>query len=122
MFNPAWICRSLSFVSCVVLFCVVGFLLSGCTSDADRMMSICTDVEAAALQTDDCDAMARKLAPVSKDFSRQLDKIRQSEPSQTEKQRYLDSVSTCMRAYLEISLGPCGQNRNVQSAFPQRDR
>ena len=108
---------SISFLT--LTFIVLSFaVLSGCSSDKDKMDDICSKLKTASLMTDDCSAMAKKIAPLTEKFESLLKHLDQNVPNETERALYIDSVSQCLSAYTEISTGSCGQDEAVKKAMP----
>ena len=100
-------------------FIVLSFAaLPGCSSDKEKMDDICSKLKTASLMTDDCSAMAKKLAPLTEKFESQLARLNQNVPNEKDRALYIDSVSQCLSAYTEISTGPCGQDAAVKKAMP----
>ena len=89
-------------------------LVAGCSSQSEKMKSICDEFEEIAQQTDNCDAMASKLEKVQKRFSRALDDAKNNPPADDEKDAMIEAVSICTRAILEITSGPCSDNPAVR--------
>lgn len=90
------------------------FLVAGCSSQSEKMKSICEDFEEVAQQTDNCDEMASSLERVQKRFARALDDAKNNPPADDEKDAMIEAVSGCTRAILEITSDPCSDNPAVR--------
>ncbi len=104
--------RCLGIVLFLTLFCS-----SGCQSDMERLEDICGELEYASLMTDDCERMAKALAPTTKRFSDLVDHLGKNVPSEEKRATYVSKVSQCLRYYLEIETGTCGEHKAVQSVL-----
>ena len=91
---------------------------TGCSSNKEKIDDVCTKLKAASQMTDDCDAMAQRLEPLTKKFEILLANLNQNVPDEKERALYIDSVSQCLSAYAEISTGSCGQDDAVKKAMP----
>lgn len=100
----------------IVLFLA---LLSGlgCQNDMERLEDICGKLELASLMTDDCEKMANALAPTTKQFSALVDHLGTNIPSEEKRAMYVNKVSQCLRYYLEIETGTCGEHKAVQNVL-----
>ncbi len=90
-------------------------LFSGCQSEQEKLAALCSDIKAAKAMTDDCDKMAKKLAPLKDKFMAENKKLRNSPPD-AERAQMIDTMSDCMRSYLEISTGTCANHEGVRKA------
>lgn len=95
-------------------------ILMGCSSDRDKLEKICSEVESVALMTHDCSEMGTQLAPVTVSFMSTVNRIAREEPDENMRKSYVDVTSRCLRGYMEIETGTCGDNEKVKAALPER--
>ncbi|MBQ9396368.1 MAG: hypothetical protein IJU23_12770 [Proteobacteria bacterium] len=95
--------------------------LAGCNSDRAKLEKICSDVEAVSLMTNDCSEMGAKLEPVTTNFMATVNRIATEVPDVETRKSYVDVTSRCLRGYMKIELGTCGDNEMVKAALPKRE-
>lgn len=91
---------------------------TGCSSDKEKIDDVCTKLKEVSQMTDDCNAMAKKLEPLTQKFETLLANLNRNVPDEKERALYIDAVSQCLGAYTEISTGSCGQDDAVKKAMP----
>ena len=106
-------------ITCTILISFILMPLTGCSSNKEKLDDVCSKLNAASLMTNDCSAMAQKMAPLTKKFMTILSESNQKIPDEKERALYIDAVSQCLSAYTEISTGPCGQDEAVKKAMPE---
>ena len=104
---------------CVFFVCVFTAILSGCTSDHEKLESICAEIHTASLMTNDCSEMAKYLETRTEQYNALISKLNAKEPDENKRLEYVDAVSVCLRNYLEISTGTCKDNPDVVAALPR---
>lgn len=102
-----------------MLMLLVLTALPGCRSEKEKLNALCADLQDATLLTSDCSIMAQKLEKLTPEFQNHVQTLNQSVPAENERPAYLDAISPCISAYLEIQTGPCGQDAAVQKALPK---
>ena len=106
----------------IVLSLLMILLVSlwGCNSDREQLEKICSEVESVASMTNDCSAMGARLEPVTTNFITTVNRIAKEEPDVNTRRSYVEVASRCLRGYMEIETGTCGDNEEVKAALPER--
>ena len=90
-------------------------VLSSCANDQKKLDELCTELTQISKMTTDCQKMAGKLAPATDKFNAVIKKLETDVPDEASRQAYLNSLSVCLKAYLEMSTGPCKDTPEVKS-------
>lgn len=87
-----------------------------CSNTREELDKLCVKSKTVAEKTDDCHQMAISLSPLYTKFNVLVEQLNQ-EPNSDVRKTYVDSVSRCLRSFLEIQTGTCGSDPEIQSIF-----
>ena len=101
----------------VWLILVMSVLLFGCSSRLEKMEAVCRDAMDASQMTEDCSKMAAFLKPVSEKYQMMISDVRDN-VAESERNEFVNAVSKCNRAFLEIQTGTCANDPEVKAVLP----
>ena len=102
----------------VLIMLLLFISVMGCRSDKEKLDDVCAKLKSVSERTDNCDAMAKELGPLTQKFEAILSDLNQNVPDDKDRALYINSVSQCLSAYNEIMTGACGQVDSVKKAMP----
>ena len=103
-----------------ILTLAATIFLTSCQSEQEKLASLCGDLKAVSAMTDDCDKMAKNLAPLIKKFKAENKKL-ETAPAEADRAAILEAMSVCLSSYLTISTGTCSSHEGVRKAISLED-
>jgi len=93
--------------------CIAAALaLFGCKGQLGSLQTTCNDLLETSKMIDNCPGMAKRFSTQSKAFHTQFDAF-QNIKDEARQEAYRDTLSICIQAMLEITMGPCKNDPGI---------
>ena len=94
--------------------------LTGCKSEVQNLRDTCMELDQIAYMTDDCDKMAKALAPALERFQKRIEAM-DSLTGEEQQRDYVIEVGLCMSSLFQIRSEACKNHESVVSALERMD-
>ena len=93
-------------------------VLPACADDREQLAEFCTDLRDLQKEPASCEELGEKMLTLTRENQAILNKVRQmDQPADEELDAWHAAMRPCFEAHLEISLGNCAGNPEVQEAL-----